>query len=103
MTGKRRKRLFWSLLMAAVVLGCLYLLALGSGPAGAQSTKPKYTFIFLTDWFKRIKTRPAYQRAIVSWYDNASPYAKLLEEKGAESWPRIQAMLEGGLAGLGSE
>ena len=57
----------------------------------------------LADWFERIKTRSAYQRAIVYWYDNAPPYAKLLEEKGAESWPRIQAMLEGGLAGLGSE
>lgn len=48
----------------------------------------------LSDWFKRIKARPAYQRAIVDWYNAAPQYARLLQEKGAESWPRVKAIIQ---------
>ena len=47
----------------------------------------------VADWFGRIKTRATYQRAIVDWYNDAPPYARLLPEKGAESWPRVKEMI----------
>ena len=50
----------------------------------------------LADWFERIKGRPACRRAIAEFYDQAPKSKSLLEEKGAESWPHIKAMLEKG-------
>lgn len=46
------------------------------------------------DWFGRIKSRKAYQRAIADCYNKAPTQKKLLEEKGAESWPRVKTILQ---------
>ena len=46
------------------------------------------------DWFGRIKSRKAYQRAIADCYNKAPTQKKLLEEKGTESWPRIKTILQ---------
>ena len=43
------------------------------------------------DLFGRIKARPSYAAAYFEWRDPA--YIALMEEKGAECWPRIRRML----------
>ncbi len=48
----------------------------------------------LTDWFERIKERPACKRAIADYYNHVPKSKMLLEEKGAKAWPRIKALLE---------
>jgi glutathione S-transferase len=50
----------------------------------------------LAGWFERIKARPACKRAIADFYNLAPKSKSLLEEKGAESWPRIKVMLKQG-------
>ncbi len=46
------------------------------------------------DWFDRVKSRGAYQRAITDCYNKAPTHKKLLEEKGAESWTRVKTILQ---------
>jgi glutathione S-transferase len=46
------------------------------------------------DWFNRIKSRGAYQRAIADCYNKAPTHKKLLEEKGTEFWPRVKTILQ---------
>lgn len=47
-------------------------------------------------WFQYIQERPAYGRAISDYYDQAPKAKRLLEEKGAECWPRVRTVLEAG-------
>ncbi|MDH3240224.1 MAG: glutathione S-transferase family protein [Alphaproteobacteria bacterium] len=44
------------------------------------------------DWYKRITSRPSYEPAYVRWFDDK--YLELMEEKGREYWPEIEACLE---------
>ena len=44
------------------------------------------------DLFERIKARPNYASAYFEWRDPA--YIALMEEKGAECWPRIRAIID---------
>ncbi|NIO09342.1 MAG: hypothetical protein GTO40_15545 [Deltaproteobacteria bacterium] len=48
----------------------------------------------LTNWFERIKSRGPYQRAITDCYTKAETQKKLLQEKGAESWPGVKKILQ---------
>ena len=45
----------------------------------------------LTDWYARIKARPSYQLGITEWLDHG--YLALMNEKGDEAWPEIEAMI----------
>lgn len=45
----------------------------------------------VADWYERVRARPSYAEAIRKW-DNPS-YIALMREKGAEAWPRIQALI----------
>lgn len=47
----------------------------------------------LADWFLRIKLKHGYQKGLVEWFNSNS--ISLMEEKGAEAWPRIRAILSG--------
>jgi len=42
-------------------------------------------------WYERMKARPAYQDALVEWFNPT--YLPLMEEKGNEAWPKVQALL----------
>ncbi len=42
-------------------------------------------------WYDRIRARPAYRCALAQWFNEK--YLPLMAEKGAEAWPRVQAML----------
>lgn len=44
-------------------------------------------------WYARTKARPGYQESIAKWFNPR--YLPLLEEKGEEAWPRVEAMLAG--------
>ncbi len=43
------------------------------------------------DWYKRITSRPSYEPAYIRWFDEK--YLDLMEEKGREYWPEIEACL----------
>lgn len=45
----------------------------------------------VADWFRRIQARPAYEQGLGKWFDPA--YLSLMEEKGAEAWPKVKAVL----------
>ena len=45
----------------------------------------------VTDWYARIKARPSYQLGIIEWLDHG--YLALMNEKGDEAWPEIEAMI----------
>jgi len=47
----------------------------------------------IADWYERLKARKGYQEALVKWFNDAG--VKLMREKGAEAWPRIQRTLDG--------
>jgi glutathione S-transferase len=47
----------------------------------------------VADWYNRVRSRRAYQKAIAEWYDGA-PYAKTIDETGARSWPQVKKLLE---------
>jgi len=47
----------------------------------------------IADWYERLKARKGYQEALAKWFNDAG--VKLMREKGAEAWPRIQRTLEG--------
>jgi glutathione S-transferase len=42
-------------------------------------------------WYDRIRARPAYQDALAKWFNDK--YLPLMEEKGREAWPKVQALL----------
>jgi glutathione S-transferase len=44
----------------------------------------------LADWYGRCKTRPSFHQAIVKW-ENAD-YLELMRRRGAEAWPRVEAI-----------
>ncbi|MEE8141041.1 MAG: glutathione S-transferase family protein [Alphaproteobacteria bacterium] len=46
----------------------------------------------IADWYKRVTSRPSYEPAFVQWFDDK--YLALMEEKGREYWPQIEACLE---------
>lgn len=45
----------------------------------------------LTDWFERVKARDSFLPAMFGFVPE--PLAALMREKGAEAWPRVQAIL----------
>lgn len=49
----------------------------------------------LAGWYERIRARPAYQEAIAGWmqYDGGGGLREM-QEKGAENWPRVEAILK---------
>lgn len=46
----------------------------------------------LADWYRRCKARPSFHEAIVKW-ENAD-YLDLMRQRGAEAWPKIEAMMQ---------
>jgi glutathione S-transferase len=42
-------------------------------------------------WYERMKARPAYRDALAKWFN--PKYLPLMEEKGNEAWPKVQALL----------
>jgi glutathione S-transferase len=47
----------------------------------------------VADWYDRIKARPSYDAAITEWLNQG--YWELMQEKGAEAWPRVKEILAG--------
>lgn len=45
------------------------------------------------DWYRRIKSRPSFQSAIVRWEN--SKYLELMKKQGRENWPKIKTMMPG--------
>jgi glutathione S-transferase len=43
------------------------------------------------DWYRRIKTRPSFQPAIIQW-ENAD-YLDLMKREGRENWPKIKEIM----------
>lgn len=43
------------------------------------------------DWYRRVKDRPSFAAGIGDW-ENAD-YLNLMRDKGAESWPKVEAIL----------
>jgi glutathione S-transferase len=48
----------------------------------------------LSDWYARIQARPNFGPGYIDWRNDA--YVALMNEKGAEAWPRIAAMMQAG-------
>ena len=46
----------------------------------------------VADWYRRCKTRPSFNEAIVKW-ENAD-YLDLMRQRGTEAWPQIQAIMQ---------
>jgi glutathione S-transferase len=46
----------------------------------------------VADWYQRCKARPSFREAIVKW-ENAD-YLALMQRRGAESWPQVQAIMQ---------
>ena len=46
----------------------------------------------VADWYRRCKARPSFNDAIVKW-ENAD-YLTLMKERGAESWPGVQGIVQ---------
>ncbi len=45
----------------------------------------------LADWYKRMQSRPSYQKAITAWLNDK--YLSLMAEKGDEAWPKVKSLL----------
>jgi glutathione S-transferase len=45
------------------------------------------------DWYRRIKSRPSFQNAIVRWEN--PKYLELMKKQGRENWPKIKTMMAG--------
>jgi len=54
--------------------------------SGMWDKRPRFA-----DWYTRIRARPAYKVGLADWF-NAN-YLPLMQEKGAEAWPRVREIL----------
>ena len=48
----------------------------------------------LMGWYDRIRARPSYEVALTKWFNDK--YIPLMEEKGAEAWPKVREILGSG-------
>ena len=45
-------------------------------------------------WYERLKARPAYQAAIIDWFDWDISWTNLMHEEGAKVSNRVRAIVE---------
>ena len=48
----------------------------------------------LMGWYDRVRARPSYEVALTKWFNDK--YIPLMEEKGAEAWPKVREILGSG-------
>ena len=46
----------------------------------------------VTDWYERMRSRPAYERALAAHFD--PKYLSLMAEKGEEAWPAVKQLVD---------
>ena len=47
----------------------------------------------VVDWYRRVKTRPSFQDAIIRWENTA--YLDLMKRQGSDNWPKVQQIVAG--------